>query len=292
MTPGDSEADAQDPAYTGTDAPFDTPPPEVTLVGVGHVFDLRVPLRALIRDRRPDLVLVELDRRRYAALTAGGGEANEGALVEQRPGGVYGILARFQQKAARSLGTTPGEEMVVAVEAAREAGARAGLIDMDAQVAFARMWQEMGWREKLRFLWASLRALFASEERIEEEVEGLSGDYTDLMEAFAAEFPSAKRVLLDERDELMAHRVREQAGSLGAGGRLIVVVGDGHVEGMADRLADLGPSVVRLRELLEEGSGPGPASATTEATASDTASVGFSVRVRQDEPSASDGEEE
>lgn len=223
---------------------------EVLLVGVGHVFDLHDALRDLIVDEHPDAVLVELDKRRYAALTRD---------EEATPRGLYGIIARFQERAAEEMGTQPGEEMLTAVEAGRRIGARVGLIDLDAQVVFTRMWKAMSIREKLRFLWAAIASVFTSTDKIVEEVEELSGDYSEMMEAFAEQFPSAKTVLIDERDEVMARRIREHSTEFGS---IVAVVGDGHVEGMAGRLEDLDPQVVRLQELLErDPSGDGNRSA-------------------------------
>lgn len=219
--------------------PVEATEPELVLVGVGHVFDIHDALHELIGDRRPDAVLVELDQRRYAALTAD---------EEARPGGLYGIIARFQQRAAEEMGTEPGEEMLTAIEAARRVGAQVGLIDMDAQVVFSRMWKAMSIKEKLKFLWGAIASVFTSTDEVVEEVEELRGDYSDLMQAFAEQFPSAKTVLIDERDEVMAGRIRDQHGRFE---RIVAVVGDGHIEGMADRLEDLEPEVVRLSELLD-----------------------------------------
>lgn len=214
---------------------------EVLLVGVGHVFDIHDALRDLIVDEHPDAVLVELDQRRYAALTAD---------EEATPRGLYGVIARFQQRAAEEMGTRPGEEMLTAVEAGRRIGARVGLIDLDAQVVFRRMWKAMSIKEKLKFVWGAIASIFTSTDRIVEEVEEMSGDYSEMMQAFAEQFPSAKTVLIDERDEVMARRIREHSTGLGS---IVAVVGDGHVEGMAERLDDLGPEIVRLSELLDRG---------------------------------------
>lgn len=232
-----NDAPDEDVADAG-EAP--SPEADLVLVGVGHVFDIHDALRALIHSTAPQVVLVELDQRRYAALT----NPDEAEMT----GGLYGLMARFQQKAADALETTPGQEMLTAIEAARQTGARAGLIDMDAQRAFARMWQEMTIKEKLKFVWAALTGLFVSEDRIAEEVEGLGGDYTDLLEAFAVQFPSAKKVLIDERNEVMAKRIRHQCGEFD---RVLAVLGDGHIEGIEQLVGDLDPRVVRLKDLLE-----------------------------------------
>jgi pheromone shutdown protein TraB len=74
-------------------------------------------------------------------------------------------------------------------------------------------------------------------------------DYAGTFDALAKEYPTVKRVLIDERNAHMAQRL----GELHAQGRerIVAVVGDGHVDGMRDLLAARGLAVecVRLRDL-------------------------------------------
>ena len=40
----------------------------ITIIGVGHVFQLSENIRSVIRERRPEVVCIELDQARYRAL--------------------------------------------------------------------------------------------------------------------------------------------------------------------------------------------------------------------------------
>ena len=66
------------------------------------------------------------------------------------------------------------------------------------------------------------------------------------METFGAEFPSAKKVLIDDRNTHMAHAIRKLNDEFGD---LVAVVGDGHVDGLKRLLEGKSLEVIRLKDL-------------------------------------------
>ncbi len=96
----------------------------ITLVGVGHVFQLRKSVQAVIASRRPDLVAVELDQTRFDALVS--------KQKGRPPSMMFRMLSDFQERLAEMYGSSVGDEMLAAVEAANEIGADVALIDMDS----------------------------------------------------------------------------------------------------------------------------------------------------------------
>src|SRR2546430_11624597 len=106
----------------------------ITLLGVGHVFDIGRAVRAEILARRPKVVALELDAARYQALMS----------PQPRPHGfsVLGLLAQFQVRIANQYGVRVGDEMVAAARAAREVGSEVALIDQDSAVVPPRVWGE------------------------------------------------------------------------------------------------------------------------------------------------------
>jgi len=240
----------------------------ITLLGTGHVFDLRRRLQREVLARAPDVVCLELDPGRLQA------------LISKQKGGdappMYKLLAEFQERIASDRGIAPGDELLAAYEAARDAQVPVELIDMDARVAFQRMWQSMGWMEKGRFLGSAVVGLFLPKRMMDKELERLQTDLGSMMEQLGKEYPTVKRVLIDERNAHMAGRIA----ALRAGGkeRVVAVVGDGHVEGMQLLLAEKGfgaeVEVVRLKDLR-----------TPEAPAEGShASAGFSTETSWEPP--------
>ena len=222
----------------------------LTLVGVGHVFDLSRQLREVILTRRPGVVGLELDRARFAALQQGG-----------RRGGppLYLLMSLFQKRVADMYGTNVGGEMLAAAQAAKDVGARVALLDRDSLEMFRAWISGMPFRERVKFLVSLFTSFFVTKERVEAELAKYDEDQAGYLELFAQELPHTKRVLIDDRNAHMAGVLR----SLHAdAGRVVAVVGDGHIEGIRGHLEDLPLEVIRLRD-LRSGSPP-PAPATGE----------------------------
>lgn len=212
----------------------------IVLLGTGHVFDLEAPIQAEIRNRAPEVVALELDPDRYRALQAGDREAR-GPLL-------YRALARFQEGMAERYGVQPGDEMLAAAEAARQVGAPVALVDRDAQATFGRLWSEMGWWEKTRFVGSSIGSLVVPGGAVEDHLEEIQEDASSYLSVLGEKYPTVKRVLLDERNHHMADRIDELAHRHET---VVAVLGEGHVDGILDLLEGRGHEVeaVRLREL-------------------------------------------
>ncbi|MFQ6127876.1 MAG: TraB/GumN family protein [Thermoplasmata archaeon] len=215
----------------------------ITLIGVGHVFDIEDQVRRRIAQRRPSIVCVELDRTRFHSLVSGAG----------RGGGpfAYNALAFFQRLIARKYGADVGQEMIAAVNSAREIGADVAFIDMDATDVFRRFWKGMSFNEKVKMLFALTASLFVGKKSVEREIRKFEEDNEAYLEAFGEEFPSIKKVLIDDRDAHMARVIEKLSESHE---NIVAVIGDGHVEGVRSQLKDQEVEVVRLRELRSEPS--------------------------------------
>jgi pheromone shutdown protein TraB len=227
----------------------------ITLLGVGHVFDLQRSVRAQIHARRPRVVALELDAGRYAFLL-------NRSRPRPRPS-LFGLLARFQSRLAQEYGVQVGDEMVAAAKAAGEIGSEVALIDRDSRVTLQRAWQGMSFQERVRLLTSVVASLLVRRKRVEAELDRFYEDERAYIEQFAAELPTVKRVLIDERDALMAEALRSLHGSRGD---VVAVVGDGHVEGLRRLLAGLPVEVVRLKEMQRVS----PAAAASGTAASES----------------------
>lgn len=234
----------------------------ITLIGTAHVFDLRRRLQREVMERTPDVVCLELDPPRLQALLA----RQRGEQRQAPAPPAYRLLAEFQDRMAASRGIAPGDEMLAAYEAATAAKVPVALIDLDAQQAFGRLWGAMGLWEKARFLGSAALSAVLPRWYVDRELERIQGDPAGVLEELGKEYPTVKRVLIDERNAHMAARLaalRTQGKE-----RIVAVVGDGHVEGIRGILAARAPpedvAVVRLKDL-------------TPAEPGGTASYGFAT---------------
>ncbi len=226
----------------------------LTLLGVGHVFDLGSSIRNAIQRRVPKVVALELDPARFAYLMN----------RQPRPArvSVFAMLAQFQARIAEQYGVQVGDEMVAAANIAREMGCELALIDQDSRVTLSRAWQSMSFAERVRLVVFAVSSLFVRRQRVEAELDRFYQDERGYLEQFAKELPTVKRVLIDERDAHMADALRQL---VVAKGEVVAVVGDGHVDGLGKLLQDVPLEVVRLRELQR---GPPPSEGTASATIS------------------------
>jgi len=213
----------------------------ITLLGIGHVFQLRDSVQGVIHGKLPGLVCVELDEIRYKVIRS----KQKGG---KPPNFSYYMLAKFEEKLADMYGSSVGDEMLAAVDAAQDLKIPVAFIDMDGQMMFRRMMKEMTIKERVWFFLASLGSIFVSKKRVEKELKEFEENTEAYMAELEKKFPAIKRVLIDERDEHMASKLAAFNTKVTD---IVAVVGDGHVIGISDRLShlDLEHEVIRLSEI-------------------------------------------
>ena len=209
---------------------------ELKIIGTAHVSGESVDeVRRTILEMKPDVVAVELDPGRYRRLMEEkmGIKRDEPSLRDALRSGNIGVilagwfLTYFQRKIGEDIGVKPGSEMLAAIDASHEVGARVALIDRDIGVTMQRAIGSMSRREKLRFFLAIMRSFIGGEDV--RDIESLKSDDTlaEVMGEFREISPSAYRVLVEERDAFMAHRLLSIEED-----RVVAVVGAGHRRGI------------------------------------------------------------
>jgi len=208
---------------------------EVVLVGTAHISRESVELvREVIEHERPDTVCIELDAQRFAALSQKKRfeslDLKQVIRSRQLAALIANLLlASYQKRLGGQLGVKPGTELLEAARAAEELEIPVALCDRDVRVTLRRAWASMSWWKKSRLLSEILAATFERPELDEEELRRLREKdvLTELMDELGNAMPGLKRVLIDERDAYLSHRILEASGR-----KLVAVVGAGHVAGM------------------------------------------------------------
>ena len=214
--------------------------PSLMIIGTAHVIDLSYPLEGFIREFNPNSIALELDRDRWFALQS----------QTQTPGGPFflRILARIQKYLGESFGSSPGAEMLVAANIARSLNAEINLIDKPILPTIIGAWKNMPWIELWRIIKDSLFS-FIGKGNVNFSGSMRTGDFSKELEEFSVNYPVIKSHLIDRRDTYMSKNLiklfRKNSDS-----RIVAIVGEGHVEGMARKLSSINPRIVRLRDLL------------------------------------------
>jgi pheromone shutdown protein TraB len=210
----------------------------ITLIGVGHVFDISKNLENEIIRRNPQVVCVELDPARYQALYA---KERKGDLPF-----IYMMMARFQEKIAKKYGAEVGSEMITAIETAKTINARLAFIDKEASKIISEFWNTMTFSERVKLMFALFTSVFVRKKRIERELERFEENDQYYMESFGREFPTAKTILIDDRNAYMAESIIKLNEKYE---NIVAVIGDGHVEGIKQLLQTPDVETVRLSQL-------------------------------------------
>jgi len=218
----------------------------VLLLGAAHVVDLEVPLRRELAARTLDGVAIELDAERAASLFAEDGPRSSGRGAP--------LFARLWGRVQRRLGAEigggePGAEMKVAARVAKERNLPLFLIDDPIRTTLLEIVRNMTVKERVALLAGALLALFVPARVVEHEMDRYAQEPTTYTSELRRAAPTLARVLLDDRNEHMAERLaslRHQGY-----GRMAVVVGDAHLEGLRSALGRRGVpvEVIPFRQL-------------------------------------------
>jgi pheromone shutdown-related protein TraB len=208
---------------------------EVILVGTAHVSRESVDLvRKVITDEQPDCVCVELDEKRYKALSSRKRweSLDLKEIIRKKQLStllVNLILSSYQKKLGMQLGVMPGTELLEATKAAKEQGINIALCDRDVRVTLRRAWHQTSFLKKGYLVATLLVSLFDKTEITEEKLAELKKKdvLSELMSELGEVMPELKKVLIDERDVYLAEKIKTSVGK-----RLVAVVGAGHVEGI------------------------------------------------------------
>jgi pheromone shutdown protein TraB len=214
----------------------------ITLVGTGHVFKIAEPVAFIVKNIWPDAVLVELDPSRYSAITSA--EQRENTDSPR----AYRSMARYQKRMAEEYGSNVGAEFVAAIETGRTIGAAIEFIDRDAADTMHEVWKEMPFFEKIRFSLSTFGDRFRPKRRADDAINDFMENEEQVMADMRKRYPTIVRKLIDERDIHMSEKIREASSKYG---NIVVVVGDGHVEGIAKLLGDESIRKIRLKTLMD-----------------------------------------
>lgn len=244
---------------------------EIILLGTAHISQESIAqVTSVIRAEKPECVGIELDDQRYASMRNPDSWRNLDIVKVLKNGQGFLLLANlvlssFQKRMGADVGVKPGEEMGAAISVAEELGIPAVMVDRPIQMTLKRAWAKNSLWGKCKLLAVLLSSAFEKEEISAEQVERLKNEseMDSMMAEIAAYLPAVKTVLIDERDQYLASRIWEASVEGRPAGKIVAVLGAGHL-----------PGVVRHLEALAAGT---ESSDTTEISTLPPAGAGGKV---------------
>ena len=232
----------------------------LTIIGTGHVFNIADTVSFVIVHSWPQAVCVELDDLRYHALMGdkeavkkdleARGISSDGSPDDRLKGAppIYKQSAKYQQKMSAENKSTAGADMAAAAGAGKNIGAEVVCIDRDAAAVMTKMWNEMSRGERLRYRLSGISDGIFGKRKVDKTQKDYSRNEAEYVENMRKKYPTLVRVLIDERNQYMADRIKDVCSKHE---RVVVVVGDGHVDGLLKLLPNMDPRVIRLKDIMD-----------------------------------------
>jgi pheromone shutdown-related protein TraB len=208
----------------------------LVIIGTSHIAqDSLHEIEAAFRNENPDIVAVELDQNRLHAL-----------LSEQKPSyspklipllGIKGYLfalvgSLVQQKLGNIVGIKPGSDMLRAVKLAQQNNKQIALIDRDVRITLARLSRAIKWKEKLNFIVDLFSAPFSKKMKINLAKVPEKELIKRLLGVLKSRYPGLYRVLVEERNKIMALKLKMLSENYPEK-KILAVVGAGHEEDLS-----------------------------------------------------------
>lgn len=229
-----------------------------TLLGTAHVSRASAEeVSQLIHSGEFDAVAVELCPSRHRALVDPEQLAKLDLfqVIKSGKAGLVAVqlaLGAYQQRLAEQFGIEPGQEMRAAIAAADEHALPLWIIDRDIGVTLKRVYRRVPWWQRFGLFGGLIASVMSREKVSEEDIERLKEG--DMLESTFAEFAEQSEgmyeALIAERDAYMAYRLREEKAQSEAK-NILVVIGAGHLAGMAEHLRDDQAEPATERQALE-----------------------------------------
>jgi pheromone shutdown-related protein TraB len=213
------------------------------IIGTSHIAKESVnDIKKFIEDETPDIVAVELDKRRLYALLHN--VKSKLQLRDVKHIGFKGFLfASFgswmQKKLGKMVKVDPGADMKAAAKLAMKKKLKLALIDQDIMVTLKEFSRRLTWRERFRFVGDIFKFTFFKKREMKrlgiENLDLTRVPEEKLVKKLIAEmknrYPNVHKVLVGDRNKFMARNLTILMLSH-PDAKILAVVGAGHKEEM------------------------------------------------------------
>ena len=216
---------------------------DVVILGTAHISQASVEsVEALIDQEKPDTVCVELCNSRMRSIKDPEYWKKLDIFTVFKERKMYLllsslILSSFQKKLGFGK-MRPGDEMRKAIEISERENLKLIPVDREIQTTLKRAWGNVGFFSKSYLISALVASLLVKEEVTEEKIEAMKTDdaLKEIFSQLPGRFDQVKRIIIDERDEYLAEKIRRSA--LDGSKKVVAVVGAGHLKGIMKYIGD------------------------------------------------------
>ena len=206
----------------------------LVIIGSSHIAAESIKeVKKAVKEENPDIIALELDKKRYYALLSK--KKSKFSFSDIRRVGLKGFIfavigAWAEKKLGEYVGISPGAEMITAIRLAKENKKQIAFIDQDIEITLRRFSDELTWKEKWSFVVDIIKAPFEKKKiRFDLRTVPSKKIIKELIEQVKHRYPNVYKVLIDERNKIMAANLSKLIASH-PDKKIVAVVGAGHEE--------------------------------------------------------------
>lgn len=227
----------------------------ITIIGTCHIFDLNNKLLDILKDKKPEIICIELDEERYEMLMLKNSDPELYDLYRKQLPILPKLFLYLQERIAKSDEIIQGDELLTAVKYAKSNNIKFEFIDKNQNEVYSKIINSISFFEKFLLtifgLFSLLTNILCTNRRIKKyHHKKIESDYEEMVLSYGKNFPILKKILLDERNEYMANNLIQMAKECK---NIIAVIGDLHVSGLSKILEsnNIDHENIRLKELIK-----------------------------------------
>lgn len=211
----------------------------LTIIGTSHISRESVDaITKFVEEKKPAIIAIELDKDRFYGIQQKKREASFREIFNVGVKGyLFSLIGEYvERKLGEKVGVKPGEEMLTAIRLAKKHNIKIALIDQDIRITLKRFSKFLSWKERFRFV-ADIFSSIIFRNREMKKIGLETFDLTKVPEkkvikkmiSFVKKrYPNVYKVLIEERNEVMAKRLKWLIEN--EEGIILAVVGAGHEE--------------------------------------------------------------
>lgn len=183
------------------------------LLGTSHIAKQSLQdVKKIIEEKKPDIVALELDKRRLYALLHK--RKSRISIYDIRVIGLKGFVfsligAWAEKRLGEYVGVAPGSEMLTAVRLAKKNKSKIALIDQDIEITLKRFSKTLSWKEKWHFVVDLFKGFVLRKKEVSFDLRKVPNKkiVEELVKKVKKRYPNIYNVLIKERNAVMAYNL-------------------------------------------------------------------------------------
>lgn len=211
----------------------------LTIIGTSHIAKQSLDeVKKAIEEEKPDIVALELDKKRLYALMSSKKEKISVYNIFRVgfKGFLFSLIGAWaEKKLGEYVGVMPGSEMKQAFNLAKKNKIKIALIDQDIEVTLKKLSNSLTWKEKWNFIADVFKAVVLRKKEVDFDLRTVPSKkiIDKLIKKVKERYPNIYNVLVKERNEVMAKKLVRLMKTK-EDSRILAIVGAGHEEEIVD----------------------------------------------------------